>query len=235
MSTRTVPRTITASRVVPAVIIALAVLLVAALGLARDTSGARAATAAGLVNANPVAAGPYHQGNISCAQDGTRINGTWDHHCPPGWHYAQVDSVDVYVRTAAPSSTSTTASTTTAATTTAALATTIGGTAPGLEEPVVVSTTALDLAWSGAKPAADSTITGYQVHYRPSSSATWLPASPIDLDVVSAYRLSGLSAGTVYYVQVRAKYTATSVGPWSAAVSGVTASGTAATTTTPAS
>ena len=54
-----------------------------------------AAASASLVNPNPVAAGPYHSGNIQCAQDGTRINGTWDHYCPPGWHYAQVAAVDV--------------------------------------------------------------------------------------------------------------------------------------------
>jgi hypothetical protein len=82
--------------------IVVALLAVALLVGAFTLTGSGAAKAAGAVaadvNPNPVAAGPVHKGNILCARDGDRLLSMFDHQCPTGFHYAQIDSTDVFDR-----------------------------------------------------------------------------------------------------------------------------------------
>ena len=182
------------------ILTALAVL--AGLGFV-GLQAASATTHASLINPNPVAAGPYHSGNIQCATDGTRINGTWDHYCPPGWHYAQVAAEDVYGSVAAPVGV------------VKPPVTTGSEVVPTLSQNNSPGVGTVSLKWSAAVAPVDNSVVGYEVRYRRVVDAAWVTPTA-SLSNVLVYTQGGLWASTAYFFQVRARYsTATDFGPWS--------------------
>lgn len=70
------------------------------------------------------------------------------------------------------------------------------------------------LKWTAATPPAGDTVVGYQLRLRKVSETVW--GAPTTLSNVLAYTVTGLTAETSYFFQVRARYsTSTDYGDWS--------------------
>lgn len=175
-------------------------------GIAVNGSPATAAIPvvhASLINPDPIAAGPYHHGNIHCSLDGARTDGTWDHYCPSGWHYSQVAAEDVAGSIAPP-----------VGVVKPPAATTGDEAAPTLTANGDPNLYTIPVKWTVANPPGNDTVIGYQVHFRKTSVSSW--TSVPDLSNVLYTTVPVPTEDTQYFVQVRARYNTTDgFGPWS--------------------
>ena len=171
----------------------------------------------------------WHPGNIVCADSRGQLFIYWQT-CAPGTSWRQIPAQDVFglnggtYRLTAPPVTSTVTVTPTATTTAAS-----GETAPTLafDGATIISSSvhaSVPLAWSGAVPATDKAIVGYQIQARPSFTASWATVTPVSVGVIASYRLESLDQGTLYYFRVRAVYATGDFGPYSNVINEVTAS-----------
>jgi len=133
----------------------------------------------------------------------------------------------------APATTTTATTTVTATpTTTAVTIVSSGEVAPVLSfdssGDIVTSTTQASvlLDWTPAVASSDTSVKGYDILYRLSTSPTWTDyaGSPKTSANVSSFRVPSLDQGSQYFFEVRAVYANKGYGPLSNQVSEITAS-----------
>ena len=207
-------------------VIALLVALATALGVG-GFALSQASAAPATINPNPVAAGPYHSGNITCAQDGTRTFIVWDHYCPTGFHYAQIPAQDVYGSTSGTGLTQaqvqalidTAVAKALASNPVTAPAPVTGAPTLVQDDALALTTASVPLKWSGATAPSGLTIASYLVQFQKhGTTPDW--ASPTSRTAASPLLTVGsLTSNTTYDFRVRAVYNNSDPGAWSNVIS----------------